>query len=1444
MNNHMFAGSHSFSITGGTFVAGNVNVDLKGERGLLMLYQAACTSALFNAEARFPPPLCHPGTRESILDDLKTWIDSPDPSHNIRWLYGPAGAGKSAIAQTLAEICARDGVLVGTFFFWRSDSLRDNPRQLVTTIAFQLAMSILELRPIVNTVVLENPSILTSSIETQFEKLIIQPCIELRKQSRETLFSSRNKALISSRILILDGLDECLETHDQLRILSIFGNGLQMQILPFRVLIASRPEPRIKEAFCNPPFEEICLWTCLNDNFQASDDIRRYLQDEFFVMRKRHSLTMEHIPDPWPTPGQIERLVERASGQFIYPSTALKFIDNDGAVPADRLDIVLGLEESDDAGSPFANLDALYVQILSGVVEKALLLRILGILIAYQEMLRLPPMPQQPKEIFLALLRIPLGIVRATLSKLHSLFQDPSPVESGFQFCHASFSDFLLDRKRSMQFFIDLPVYHNHLAQLCLDILLQKRSTLDVNDDLFRYARLCWGEHCIAAIAADDTKTCDTDSLISKLSAFDVYKVALQVLLQKRLGLDTFDQRNNAFLHWSFFLEAIYKILVAAQAYHGVFLQKFHDISMKGFCFKVGTCRCTPQNLPCPNPEKHQECQVSIEFSSAFRDGQRETAVLLSSWKTVLKSCFEYLQDSHMYKLSSETSLSKDICPSVEALDTTNIWKVEKVLVIGSVHQLSYECTCSFYKTRVQNSDSSRLWTYESYQDDWCDEHCLPETNRSRPRSLDQAPIIGTFTVRAIGGGLLLLRRQVSTSASHDAEARYPSPRVHPGTRAKILASLERWITPKSGDEAVPIRWLYGPAEAGKTAIAQTFAEMCMSNGNTLVTTFFFSRHDPSRNNPQRLFTTIASQLAREKSDLPQAIHDAVFQDPSVLTASIEVQFDALVVQPCLRIQASDTNRILIIDGLDQCSDSHDQQRILFILGNSMNKRPLPFNRILITSRPEPDIKQSFSSSIFNNICARMPLDDTYEASRDIRLFLQDEFAKIQRFSHSRTHITLPWPTANQIEHLVEKSSGKFIYPSTVLKYIDDNRTAPVDRLNIVLGLKPDNDNSPFADLDALYRQILSVPKKQTLLVKILGAIVVSPPPLVNFDSTLLFTEILSISMRTLFTTLLGLHSVFKDYFPARSHFSFCHASFPDFLYDRKRSLQFFIDKEVHHDLLARRCLDTIFKWFPECYIDMGVGVVADGDTDTDTDSDSDSDSDLNTKTLPLHPIDAVQKYPILEHFAYHIERASGTEPLLSKLEHFDPWPLISYVGLTTYELGLKDKCIREMGYLVEAVYYIQKKYPKRFPTIASFWHNQTDLKSYLSMSTSPNCDSDPESPSLSSGQLAYTYFWMTSTTDFAPGDLVALFRLPEGTNSRASDLLNLPNTSGPGNQALFDAKREPCSGNRNMIRGKNEDEESNDMPRVQQVVAKMAEDSDDSDSNGSYETANEDGDD
>ncbi|KAF8240335.1 hypothetical protein L208DRAFT_1154918, partial [Tricholoma matsutake] len=84
---------------------------------------------------------CQPETRTRVLEEIRSWADSTS-STLICWLSGPAGAGKSTVAHTIAEEYNKRGRLAATFFFWRKTGDRDNINRLVPTLAWQIAKKI------------------------------------------------------------------------------------------------------------------------------------------------------------------------------------------------------------------------------------------------------------------------------------------------------------------------------------------------------------------------------------------------------------------------------------------------------------------------------------------------------------------------------------------------------------------------------------------------------------------------------------------------------------------------------------------------------------------------------------------------------------------------------------------------------------------------------------------------------------------------------------------------------------------------------------------------------------------------------------------------------------------------------------------------------------------------------------------------------------------------------------------------------------------------------------------------------------------------------------------------------------------------------------------------------------------------------------------------------
>jgi hypothetical protein len=106
---------------------------------------------------------------------------------------------------------------------------------------------------------------------------------------------------------------------------------------------------------------------------------------------------------------------------------------------------------------------------------------------------------------------------------------------------------------------------------------------------------------------------------------------------------------------------------------------------------------------------------------------------------------------------------------------------------------------------------------------------------------------------------------------------------------------------------------------------------------------------------------------------------------------------------------------------------------------------------------------------IMQNITGAIVLDEKYAPNDDIRRYLEDEFFRI----FTKRNIS-SIPSDTDIDHLVSKASGQFIYASTVIKFIDDDDYSPSEQLDIVLNLRPACLPSPYAQLDQLYIQIFS----------------------------------------------------------------------------------------------------------------------------------------------------------------------------------------------------------------------------------------------------------------------------------------------------------------------------------------------------------------------------------
>ncbi|KAF5356421.1 hypothetical protein D9758_009462 [Tetrapyrgos nigripes] len=400
---------------------------------------------------------------------------SPESKTPIHWLYGPAGVGKSAIAQTLAErfvISGKSGHLVASFFFSRLDPARNNPKYLFTTIAYCLATYSRDakLRAAIDDAVRLQPALLGASIDVQFRELILNPLHSLRMKKKDESREQWRKDLARRwenlpKLVIIDGLDECQGEDSQRRVLLTILNAVLDQPRPLRFLIASRPEPTIRDLFSRNCHYNVTTRTELSDNHETSKGIGVLLRDGFKkITMESHRDAMQNVTPPWPPDGVIDDLVQRASGQFIYASTVLKYIGDEYSHPVERLELVLGLPVGDP--DAFSDIDILYRQILSSNRNKDRLMRVLGAFLVLQN-----PLISTTERLY----RLPFGSISITLRGLHSVLRIGTDT---VEFYHQSFQDFLQDLRRSGEYFIDTSLCHEHIAQCYIKLI----NDTDVSD--------------------------------------------------------------------------------------------------------------------------------------------------------------------------------------------------------------------------------------------------------------------------------------------------------------------------------------------------------------------------------------------------------------------------------------------------------------------------------------------------------------------------------------------------------------------------------------------------------------------------------------------------------------------------------------------------------------------------------------------------------------------------------------------------------------------------------------------------------------------------------------------------------------------------------------------------------------------------------------------------
>jgi hypothetical protein len=197
---------------------------------------------------------------------------------------------------------------------------------------------------------------------------------------------------------------------------------------------------------------------------------------------------MTKLSQQWPSLEDLDRLVSKSEGSFIWASTLVKFVDS--GHPNDQLQAALNAH---------AGLDQLYRQVILAAPRREPFERVLSTIVLLRT-------PLSVEELGL-LLSLPADKILDALVGLKSILLVPEKNDQVIQPFHSSLRDFLTDIDRSHQLGIDLAAHHAFILLDSLQLLRTHLSGYNNDRPAVVYACVSWCYHLSGILTYGGKKT-------------------------------------------------------------------------------------------------------------------------------------------------------------------------------------------------------------------------------------------------------------------------------------------------------------------------------------------------------------------------------------------------------------------------------------------------------------------------------------------------------------------------------------------------------------------------------------------------------------------------------------------------------------------------------------------------------------------------------------------------------------------------------------------------------------------------------------------------------------------------------------------------------------------------------------------------------------------------
>lgn len=409
---------------------------------------------------------CSPGTREDILSDIVKWANNPS-SPSVFWLTGQAGAGKTTIAYTIAELFYRGGEATAfgaSFFCSRLFPETSGRKYIIPTIAYHIAHNHLPYSQALH--IADNFDRVDHEISPQMDGLIVEPWQQTESQQDD---SEPRQYLV-----VVDALDEIKENGGIAFLKVLLHAADKNNLKGLKFLVASRPHPEI-EKLCNSFSSEATFRLQDIPKASARADVMKYLKEE-----------LPHLSGS----GELAEVERRADGLFVYAATVVRYLTpqttNSAREQMDMLrDLLDNSLDPDCSNDSTCMIDQLYRHIMLdafGRLKGKYLTRRLRILFTFLcSGERISPS--------VAASLVTDADTETAIAVLNDLYPVLYLQNNQVMWHHTSFPDFIFDETRSnfcigdrtFKFWCDENVHRGFLSDSCFRIMESPDSGLRFN---------------------------------------------------------------------------------------------------------------------------------------------------------------------------------------------------------------------------------------------------------------------------------------------------------------------------------------------------------------------------------------------------------------------------------------------------------------------------------------------------------------------------------------------------------------------------------------------------------------------------------------------------------------------------------------------------------------------------------------------------------------------------------------------------------------------------------------------------------------------------------------------------------------------------------------------------------------------------------------------------